>query len=297
MKTIKQIAIIGPTASGKTGASIALAQRANALIVSLDSLSIFKEIDIASAKPTLLERKGIEHFGIDEIYPSEAFDVTHFIKLYQKAYDYALSLQKPLIIVGGSSFYLKMLLDGISQLPTISADTHIKVQIALKDLSKSYQMLHQLDKEYMQPIAPSDRYRIEKALSIYFQTHLTPSHYFAKHPPQSVIAHELPIYSIATDREILKQRIRLRTHTMIEMGLIDEVCYLEQKYTRTPHSMKSIGIKETLDYLDGRYAKDGLTEAIITHTAQLAKRQNTFNRSQFNRTIVVSLEELYRLEV
>jgi len=297
MKTIKQFAIIGPTASGKTGASIALAQRLNAIIVSLDSLSIFKEIDIASAKPTLLERKGVEHFGIDEIYPNEAFDVTHFIKLYQKAYDYALSQKRPLIIVGGSSFYLKMLLDGISELPTLCADTQIKVQTALANLSKSYQMLYELDKEYMQPIAPNDRYRIEKALAIYFQTHLTPSHYFAHHPPRSVIAQELPIYSIATDREILRQRIRLRTYTMIEEGLINEVCYLEQKYTRTPHAMKSIGIKETLDYLDGRCTKERLIEAIITHTAQLAKRQNTFNRSQFNRKIVVSLEELYQIGV
>lgn len=295
MKSVKQLAIIGATASGKTGASIAIAQKLDAYILSLDSLSIYKEIDIASAKPTLEEREGIPHFGIDALYPNEAFDVTQFIQLYQEAYQKALTDNKALVIVGGSSFYLKMLIDGISKLPTLSQQTMQKTQEGLKHLSDSYAMLYDLDQEYMHNIASTDRYRIEKALDIYYETGLSPSEYFAQNPPKSIIQGDLPIYSIATDRAVLRERIKLRTYQMMQDGLIDEVAYLEKKYTRKSNSMKSIGIKETLDYLDGRYDKAMMIEKIITNTARLAKRQNTFNTSQFEDKIVVSLEELSHL--
>jgi len=289
---MKQLAIIGATASGKTGASIAIASKLDAYILSLDSLSIYKEIDIASAKPTLQERQGIKHFGIDEIYPNEAFDVTQFIELYQRAYSQAQMDNRTLVIVGGSSFYLKMLIDGISDLPSISEATKTKTQEALKNLTKSYQMLLSLDSEYMSNIASNDRYRIEKALNIYFETGATPTEYFRANPPQSIIQGALPLYAIATDRAVLRERIKLRTYQMLQDGLIDEVCYLEKKYTRVPNPMKSIGIKETLDYLDGRYDKKMMIEKIITNTARLAKRQNTFNASQFEQKRVAGLEEI-----
>jgi tRNA dimethylallyltransferase len=297
MKKIKQLAIIGATASGKTGASIAIAQKLDAYILSLDSLSIYKEIDIASAKPTLEERQGIVHFGMDEIYPNESFDVTQFITLYQKAYKKAVEDNRALVIVGGSSFYLKILIDGISGLPTISPQTMQKTQEGLKNLEDSYAMLYDLDKKYMQNIDANDRYRIEKALDIYYETDLSPSEYFQANPPQSTIQGTLPIYSIATDREVLRERIILRTHQMINDGIIDEVCYLEKKYTRKPYAMKSIGIKETLEYLDGRFNKTMMIEKIITNTARLAKRQNTFNNSQFDNKIVVSLEEIDQVNI
>ncbi|MBN2721981.1 MAG: tRNA (adenosine(37)-N6)-dimethylallyltransferase MiaA, partial [Campylobacterales bacterium] len=100
-----QLAIIGPTASGKSALAVRLAKEINGIVLSLDSLSIYKDIDIVSAKPTILEREGIEHFGIDILSPNEPFDVTIFIELYKKVYNEALSNNTPLIIVGGSSFY------------------------------------------------------------------------------------------------------------------------------------------------------------------------------------------------
>jgi len=297
MKKIQQLAIIGATASGKSGASIEIASRTDGYILSLDSLSIYKEIDIASAKPSLNERAGIVHFGIDEIYPNEPFDVTKFIELYQKAYNQAQKNNKTLIIVGGSSFYLKMLLDGVSRLPHISSQTLAKTQEGLQNLHKSYAMLLALDGKYMANIASNDCYRIEKALNIYFETGLVPSNYFTQNPPQAIIQDPLPLYSINTNREILRERIKLRTHQMVENGIIDEVAYLEKKYTRSPNPMKSIGIKETLEYLDGRYCKETMIEKISTNTARLAKRQNTFNNSQFQDVIKISLEDLYKIEV
>ena len=152
MKTFKQLALIGPTASGKTALSIKIAQQMNAYILSLDSLSIYKEIDIVSAKPTLEERAGIEHFGMDYLYPDESFDVTTFIKLYHEVHAKCLEDKKNLVIVGGTSFYLKMLMEGISELPTISNETKEKAHSYLQDLQKTYAWLYTLDETYMSNI-------------------------------------------------------------------------------------------------------------------------------------------------
>ena len=290
--TFKQLALIGPTASGKTTLSIKIAQHMNAYILSLDSLSIYKEIDIVSAKPTIEEREGIEHFGIDYIYPNESFDVTTFIKLYHDVHTKCLHEGKNLVIVGGTSFYLKMLIEGISELPNISNETKEKTHTYLQDLHKSYKWLYSLDKLYMSNIEPNDPYRIEKALHIYLETGLTPTQYFQQYPPKPTVTEPLPIYQIDIERSLLRERIALRTKIMVKNGLIDEICMLEKKYTRTPNCMKSIGIKETLAYLDGRYDRKMLIEKITTNTARLAKRQTTFNNSQFNNVIKGSVEAL-----
>ena len=292
LKTFKQLVLIGPTASGKTSLSIKIAQQMNAHILSLDSLSIYKEIDIVSAKPTLEERAGIVHYGMDYLYPDESFDVSTFIKLYHEVHAQCLKDGKNLVIVGGTSFYLKMLIEGISELPAISMETKEKTNSYLQNLQHTYDWLYSVDKRYMSNIESNDPYRIEKALHIYLQTGLTPTQYFKKFPPKPTVTEALPIYQIEIERETLRKRIALRTNLMINDGLIDEICMLEKKYTRAPNCMKSIGIKETLAYLDGIYDKKMLIEKITINTARLAKRQTTFNNSQFNNVVNGSVVEL-----
>ena len=270
---MKEIAIIGSTASGKTALSLEIANKTNSIILSLDSLCVYKEIEIASAKPTLEERGNIIHFGIDEVYPNEEFDVIKFIELYKKAKDYAIKNEKNLIIVGGTGFYLKALIDGLSK----GIDSKIKLDIPQNE---AYDLLYEIDKEYMQKIEKNDRYRIEKAYAIYKQTGLSPTSYFEKNP-KIAIAKDLKIFEILWDKEELKNRISLRTKIMVNSGLIDEVIFLEKKYTREPNCMASIGITETLEYLDGKLTKQELEEKISANTAKLAKRQNTFNKGQF----------------
>ncbi len=290
-----QLALIGPTASGKTALSIKVAQQHNAYILSLDSLSIYKEINIVSAKPTKEEQGDILHFGLDQLSPSENFDVKTFIDLYHQVYEKCLSDQKNLVIVGGTSFYLKMLIDGISEVPKISDNTRREATEHLRDLASTYEWLYSLDPAYMIQIKPNDVYRIEKALHLYLETSLTPSIYFKRFPPKPTIRHTLPIYQIVWDRALLRERIALRTQIMLEDGLIDEICMLEKQYTRKPNCMKSIGIKETLTYLDGLYDKKMLIEKITTNTARLAKRQTTFNNSQFDTVIKGSVKELEKI--
>lgn len=270
---MKEIAIIGSTASGKTALSLEIASKTNSIILSLDSLCVYKEIDIVSAKPTLEERGGILHFGIDEVYPNVEFDVVCFMELYKKAKEYALKNDKNLIIVGGTGFYLKALIDGLS----LGIESKIKLDISV---SEAYDLLYSLDEMYMKKIEKNDKYRVEKAYAIYKQTGLTPTLYFEKNP-KIPLAKDLKIFEILWEKEELKKRVASRTNTMIKSGLIDEIIYLERKYTRAPNCMSSIGIVETFEYLDGKLSKEELEEKISQNTMKLAKRQNTFNKGQF----------------
>ncbi|AYJ81044.1 tRNA (adenosine(37)-N6)-dimethylallyltransferase MiaA [Aliarcobacter cryaerophilus ATCC 43158] len=274
---MKELAIIGTTASGKTALSLEIAHKTNSIILSLDSLCVYKDIDIASAKPTKIERANIVHFGIDEIFPNEKFDVIEFLNLYKNAKEYAEKNMKNLIIVGGTGFYLKALVDGISD----GLKENTNLDMCLND---AYNLLYSLDKEYMQKIEPNDKYRVEKAYSIYKQSGLTPSEYFLKNPKIALCAN-LPIFEILWEKDELINRIALRTKQMIKAGLIDEIIYLEKKYTRSPNCMASIGIVETLEYLDGKISKQELEDKIIQNTLKLAKRQNTFNKGQFTNRV------------
>ncbi len=136
---MKELAIIGSTASGKTGLSLDIASKTNSIILSLDSLSVYKEIDIASAKPTKEERGDIIHFGIDEVYPNEQYDVVEFFESYKKAKNYAKEKEKNLIIVGGTGFYLKALVEGLST----GIEKDIKLDIPLEEV---YELLYSLYK-------------------------------------------------------------------------------------------------------------------------------------------------------
>ncbi len=281
---MKEIAIIGSTASGKTGLSLEIAKKTNSIILSLDSLSVYKEIDIASAKPTKEERGDIIHFGIDEILPNEKFDVIQFFDCYKRAKTYAQENSKNLIIVGGTGFYLKALIEGLS--------TGIEKEVELDlPLDETYQLLLNLDKEYMSKIASNDTYRIRKAYSIYRQSGMSPSKYFELNPKEP-IAKDLKIFEILWDKEELRERINQRTSLMMKEGIIDEVIYLEKKYKRSPNSMFSIGIIETLEFLDGKIGKKQLEEKIALNTAKLAKRQNTFNKNQFKNKTSNIIENL-----
>jgi len=287
----KELAIVAPTASGKTALSISLAHKINAVVLSLDSLAVYKQIDIASAKPSMTERDGIIHFGIDKVNPNEKFDVVEFINEYKLAKEYAIQNGKNLIIVGGTGFYLKSMIDGLSPFPTLCEETILIVKEKMLNIKKVYEELSIKDNSYMKNISPNDTYRVQKALEIFAQTNLIPSSYFEQNKPTPIISN-IYIFEIETNVDKLRERIKLRTKQMIKNGIIDEVIFLEKEYTREPNSMGSIGIVETLDYLDGKINKEQLEEQIYIHTSQLAKRQRTFNKSQFGHVYKENLENL-----
>jgi len=289
---MKEIALIGPTASGKSDLALKLALENNAYILSLDSLSIYKEIDIASAKPSKEELSQVQHFGVDLIHPNEEFSVGIFIKEYLQVKERCITEGKNLVIVGGSSFYLRTLIQGLSPIPEYSQETKDKVAQLLLNLGSAHKLLFDIDPEYMKTIETGDRYRIEKMLLIYIQTALSPSQYFEQNPANPIIK-DIPIYEIDVQKEYLKERIALRTQKMIDMGLVDEVCALEYKYSRFPNALKAIGIIEVYEYLDGRLTLEQMKDEIILHTVQLAKRQQTFNKGQFPKRKLLSIDEIY----
>lgn len=267
-----EFALIGTTASGKSDLALKIAKEFNGVILSLDSLSVYKEINIASAKPTVLELESVKHFGINLIFPNEYFSVGEFIKEYEKAKSYAQNLQIPLIITGGSGFYLKAMMSGLA--PKIR---DIKCDLNLEQI---YELILKIDPEFGSKFSKNDKFRLEKWYSIYATTGEIPSKFLRENTAEPIISN-LQIFEILWDREVLRDRIKIRTEKMLENGLIDEAKYLFDKYGFETKSLNSIGLKECGEFLRGELGKNELYEQICTHTAQLAKRQRTFNKSQF----------------
>ena len=290
---MKQLAIIGATATGKSDSAIELALKHNADILSIDSLSIYKEIDIASAKPSKDELSSVKHHGVDILFPNEEFDVTMYIEIYNKLKQKLELEGKNLIIVGGSSFYLKTLLDGVSKLPKITQEDKLKVKELLDNLPKAYELLQKVDPQRASKITPNDKYRIEKALLIYIASGISAGKWFKENPPKKIIK-DISIINIDTPKPILDERIKLRTKKMDSMGLIDEIAFLEHKYGRNHISMKAIGVVEVLEYFDGKVNKNEMLKLIATHTSQLAKRQKTFNRNQFKDILHLQLQDIQK---
>lgn len=267
-----EFALIGTTASGKSDLALKIAREFDGVILSLDSLSVYKEINIASAKPTALELESVKHFGINLIFPNEYFSVGEFIKEYEKAKSYAQNLQIPLIITGGSGFYLKAMMSGLA--PKIG---NTKNDLNLEQI---YELILKIDPEFGSKFSKNDKFRLEKWYSIYKTTGEIPSKFLRENTAEPIISN-LQIFEILWDREVLRDRIKIRTAKMLENGLIDEAKYLFDKYGFETKSLNSIGLKECGEFLRGELGKNDLYEQICTHTAQLAKRQRTFNKSQF----------------
>ncbi|EGK8165811.1 tRNA (adenosine(37)-N6)-dimethylallyltransferase MiaA [Campylobacter coli] len=262
-----QIALIGTTASGKTYVANALAKEFNAVVLSLDSLCVYKEINIANAKPSKDELMNLNYFGVNLLSVDEHFNVELFIREYQKAKEFALMNDLPLIIVGGTGFYLKTMIDGLSQ----------KIQDTTSNLSNDeiYTLLLKIDPAYK--IEKNDTYRLGKWLSIYESTNEIPSD-FLKRTQKDGVLKDIEIYELVWDREILRKRIEARTKEMIDNGLIEEARMLFSNFDNNLKALNSIGLKECKEYLENKISLKELENLITIHTSQLAKRQRTFNK-------------------
>lgn len=268
-----EFAIIGTTASGKSDLAIELAKEINGVILSLDSLCVYKEIDIASAKPSLVNLNSIKHFGINLIYPNEHFCVGDFFTEYKKAKDYAVKYDLPLIITGGSGFYLKAMLNGL--IPKIPS---AKVEL---DNEEIWQLVLKLDPDFATKFSKNDTFRMSKWYQIYKATNEIPSIYLKKNTKEPIIK-KLDIFELTRQKDEIKSRIQARTKSMLKFGLLDEAKCLFDKYSNDAKPLKCIGLKECQYFFSGAItSKEALYELICTHTIQLAKRQQTFNKSQF----------------
>ncbi|MDD7567064.1 MAG: tRNA (adenosine(37)-N6)-dimethylallyltransferase MiaA [Helicobacter sp.] len=306
----KIIALLGASGSGKSALALELAKAHDGAIFSLDSLSVYKYINIASAKPTSAELQEVKHYAIDMLEPDLPCNAMTFWNLLTSAFDETRVLgKKVLFIVGGSSFYLKSMLEGLSPQPQINAQSHAQVQEKIRALNAPYEFLARVDSEFALTIKPNDTYRLQKALEIYFATNLPPSVYFKENPKQKhPLLANLSLFVLTLSRDEIIKRIKERTQKMLDSGLLEEVAFLAQNYPLDSQSLRAIGIKECLEFLGYQNVQNAknlqnmpnpknvqflqdfqvspknlqdLCALIATHTSQLAKRQSTFNRTQF----------------
>lgn len=275
---MKLIAILGASGSGKSALAHRLALAYQCEIFSLDSLSIYKYIDIASAKPTTLEQEQVRYYALNLLEPNQKCNAMFFASLLEETIAH-FSPDKTLLIVGGSSFFLKSIIEGLSPMPPLEA--YKEWVDSLGDLHTQYQILQEIDERYAQSITPTDSYRIHKALALFKATNTPPSSYFAIHSKKP-FAYPIKIFSLLREREELRERIAKRSEQMIQKGIVEETQKILESYGASACALKAIGTKECVSFLQGKIPSlSALQEQIFFHTCQLAKRQNTFNRTQF----------------
>ena len=280
MKKQKVIVICGPTASGKTALSIELAKKINGEIVSCDSMQIYKEMDIGTAKPTKEEMQEIPHYMINTIFPNERYSVADYKKDAKKAIREIIKKGKVPIIVGGTGLYVDSLIYEI-EYPDIKFDEkyrqELEEQVRKDGLEKLYNKAKKIDPEAMLKISSNDKKRILRVLEIYKATGKTKTEQERKSREKEPEFYYL-VYGLNMPREKLYERINLRVDIMIKQGLIKEVEEIYKKYNEFPTAMQGLGYKEVVEYLEGHLTKEEMIEKIKQETRRYAKRQMTWFR-------------------
>ena len=287
----KVIVICGPTASGKTALSIELAKRIDGEIISCDSMQIYKEMDIGTAKVTKEEMQGIKHYLVDYISPDERYSVARFKQDAKNAIKDIIAKGKTPIIVGGTGLYLDSLIYEIDY-PQIELDEEYRNKmenIANEGrLEELYLLAKKIDPKAIEKISPNDQKRIIRVLEIYNSTGKTKTQ--LEEESRKEVEYDYKVFAINWEREKLYERINKRVDIMIEQGLIDEVKQIKEKYSKFPTAMQGLGYKEVVDYLEGKYTKDEMIEKIKMETRRYAKRQITWFKKN-KQTIWLNGEE------
>jgi tRNA dimethylallyltransferase len=270
----KLIVICGATATGKSGLALALAQKFNTIILSADSRQVYCEFDIGTAKPTLEEQKLVPHYLIDICDPTEILTVAEYQEQAQSilnSFFSSPSFSSPPLLVGGTGLYLKSIVKGL-KIPRVSPQPQLRSQLETISQSERYQMLQQVDKIAAAKIHPHDPVRTIRALEVYYATGKPISHQQGENPPS------YPILQIGLDcePELLTQRIRKRTELMIDLGLVEEVENLVNKYGWNLPLLDTLGYAEIKQYLAGEINLSTAKDLIVLHTRQFAKRQRTW---------------------
>ena len=276
----KVVVICGPTASGKTALSIELAKKINGEIISADSMQIYKDMNIGTAKPTREEMQGIKHYLIDFVSPEERYSVAQYKKDAKAAIKEIITKGKIPIIVGGTGLYVDSLIYEI-EYSDIKIDEVYRKQlekiIEEQGLEELYKKALEIDPVAMKKISPNDKKRIMRVMEIYRSTGKTKTEQELE-SRKNPVEYDYRIFAINWEREILYQRINKRVDIMIEKGLIDEVKNILKKYDKFPTAMQGLGYKEVVDYINGIYTKEEMIEKIKMETRRYAKRQLTWFR-------------------
>ena len=274
------IVICGPTASGKTALSIELAKKINGEIVSADSMQIYKDMDIGSAKVTTEEMQGINHYLIDCVSPEERYSVANYKLDAKNAIQEILNKGKVPIVVGGTGLYIDSLIYEIEYKDIKINEEYRKELEEIKEkqgLEVLYKKALEIDPKAMEKISSNDYKRITRVLEIYEATGKNKTEQEAE-SRLNEIPYNYKVFAIDYDREKLYERINKRVDIMIEKGLIDEVKSLLEKYKVFPTAMQGLGYKEVKQFLDGEISREDMIEKIKQESRRYAKRQFTWFR-------------------
>ena len=275
----KLIVICGATATGKSGLAIELAQRLNTVIISADSRQVYREFDIGTAKPTVVEKQLISHYLIDICTPTETLTLADYQEQAQSLINSKLKTQhstvslSPYLLVGGTGLYIKSIVRGL-KIPRVGPDYSLRSQLQNLGQSQCYGFLQQVDPVAASKIHPNDPVRTIRALEVFYVTGCPISQQQGENPP------DYPILQIGLDgdSEVLQRRIIQRTDKMIEEGLVAEVEELGAKYGWDLPLLDTLGYGEIKQYLAGDITLAQAKELIVLHTRQFAKRQRTWFR-------------------
>ena len=293
MEKQPMVILTGPTAVGKTNLSIELAKRINGAIISADSMQVYKYMDIGSAKIMPQEMQGIKHYLIDELLPSDEFNVFIFKKMAKKALEEIYSNDQIPIIVGGTGFYIQALLydiDFTEQDTDIAYRNKLSEFAAVNGNHALHEMLKNIDPVSYETIHENNVKRVIRALEYYHNC----SEPISKHNDRErkkESPYKFAYFVLNDGRKRLYDRIDKRVDIMVENGLVEEVKKLKNMgYTSDMVSMKGIGYKEILSSLDGAYDIDEAVEKVKQESRRFAKRQLTWFRRE-KETIWLEKEE------
>ena len=265
----KVIAVVGPTASGKTAFAVDLAEKIGGEIISADSRLVYKGFDIGTAKPTLDERKGIPHYMIDIAEPEVDYSAGLYVHEAKRIIENIQSRGKVPIIAGGTGLYINILLMNYD-LPKVEPDYELREALKLEEDLPA--ILAELDPETAQLIDKNDRKKLIRAIEIVKTTGKPIQR--RKNNPE----YEIEWIGLNYPRDVLYDRINRRVDLMFEAGLIDETKNLLQKHGRIPNLLYTIGYQEVIQYLDGLLTLDEAVDKLKQNTRRYAKRQLTWFR-------------------
>lgn len=282
----KVIAIVGPTASGKTSLAVELAKKLNTDIISADSRQVFKEFDIAVAKPSIDEMQGIKHHLLGVVNPCDEFTVANFADEAKKAMKKLFDENKIPIVAGGTGLYFRILLENYD-MPRVAPNKKLRDELQRifeeKGVEEIYKMLCELDPELAKNMHPNNTVKIIRALEVCktLGIPMSKAQKVKKESEYDVLWLGLGHLN-GEDRQKLYDRTDARVDLMIERGLEKEARKLFEKYGKIPSLMRTIGYQEFGDYFDGLITYEQAIENIKQNTRRYAKRQLTWFRKNEN---------------
>ena len=275
------ILIAGPTASGKTSASIKLAQANDAVIINTDSMQVYEDLQIVSARPSAEEAAQASHYLFGHRSGRKAYSVAHWLDDVRPLFEQFSSQSRKMIFVGGTGLYFNALLDGMSPMPDIDAEIRNKIR-SMDDVPS--QQLHQmLDEKAAEELRPSDRQRITRALEVYQSTGKSIIDWQAeKGVPLVPKGESVKKFLVMPPRATIHERINMRFDMMVEEGALAEIeALMKKNFPLSAPVMKAIGVPQLAAHLAGEMELGEAIEKAKAATRQYAKRQSTWFNNSF----------------